>query len=363
MGANASMKIGIDARKIADTGIGRYIDNLIRALLEQERDHKYVLFLAPEHVGAYSFPGERVENVCVKAGKYSLREHWALGAMARRAEVDLFHEPHFTLPLYTPCKKVVTIHDVIHLLAPKVGTMQKTYARWMISSALKRADQVITVSNHTKENLVAMFGADPDRITVTYNAADSGFGPMGREDIDKELGKLDIAQGYFLFVGSDRPHKNIEAVANAMAVMRPDTRFVIVGRMAMSAKALFSPFEGRVTFVNNAGKKTITALYAGARALFFPSYMEGFGLPPLEAMACGTPTVVSNRSSIPEVVGEAAALVDPDDVAGAAELLERLRDDERFHTELASKGMAQAASFSWKETARRTLEVYERAMS
>ncbi|MDH5510411.1 MAG: glycosyltransferase family 4 protein [Nitrospinota bacterium] len=357
------MKIGIDARKIADTGIGRYIDSLIRALLEQERDHQYVLFLAPEHMEAYSFPRERVECVCAEVGKYSIREHWALGTMALRAGVALFHEPHFTLPLYTPCKKVVTVHDVIHLLDPKVGQLQKTYARWMISSALKRADQVITVSNHTKENLVAMFGADPERITVTYNAADSGFGPMSRDDIDKELGRLDIAQGYFLFVGSDRPHKNIQAVAKAMAVMRQDTRFVIVGRMASAARALFAPFDGRVTFINSAGKKTITALYAGARALFFPSYMEGFGLPPLEAMACGTPTVVSSRSSIPEVVGGAAELVDPDDTAGAAALLERLRDDDRFHTELAGKGMARAATFSWKETARKTLEVYERAMS
>ncbi|MDH5478334.1 MAG: glycosyltransferase family 4 protein, partial [Nitrospinota bacterium] len=354
------MKIGIDARKIADTGIGRYIDSLIRALLAQETNHQYVLFLAPEHMESYSFAGGRVENVATSAGKYSLREHWALGAMARQAGVDLFHEPHFTLPLYTPCKKVVTIHDVIHLLDPKVGAMQKAYARWMISSALKRADQVITVSNHTKENLVSIFGADPSRITVTYNAADSGFGPMGGDDIDRELKKLNITRGYFLFVGSDRPHKNIQAVARVMAIMRPDTRFVIVGRMAPRARELFAPYEGRVVFVNNAGRKTIAALYAGARALFFPSYMEGFGLPPLEAMACGTPTVVSNRSSIPEVVGEAAALVDPDDASEAAAILQRLQDDKRFHTELAAKGMARAATFSWKQTARTTLEVYER---
>jgi len=304
-----------------------------------------------------------VQNVAAAAGKYSIREHWTLGALARLSGVDLFHEPHFTLPLYTPCRKVVTIHDVIHLLDPRVGAMQKAYARWMISSALKRADQVITVSNHTRENLVAMFGADPSRITVTYNAADSGFHPMEKESLDEELGRLGLRPGYFLFVGSDRPHKNIQAVAGVLSAMRADTRFVIVGRVAGAARAIFAPFHDRVVFVNNAGKKTIAALYAGARALYFPSYMEGFGLPPLEAMACGTPTVASNRSSIPEVVGNAAALVDPDDTAAAAAVLERIGGDEVFRDKLVADGKARAALFSWRETARKTLEVYERAMT
>jgi alpha-1,3-rhamnosyl/mannosyltransferase len=356
------MRIGVDARKISDTGIGSYIQRLIPALLAAEPEHRYVLFMAPEDVGSFLFPAGRVETVPASAGKYSLREHWALGALARRAGVELFHEPHFTLPLYMPCKRVVTIHDVIHLLDPAVGAIQKKYARWMISSALKRADQIITVSHHSQRNLVEMFGADPAKITVTHNAPDPALSPMGRGELAAELARLNLTPGYFLFVGSDRPHKNIKAVAAAMALMAEDTRFVIVGRVGPPARAPFGQFGGRVSFVGQVGTHTIAALYSGAQALFFPSYLEGFGLPPIEAMALQTPVVAANRSCIPEVTGDAAALVDPDDARSAAMLLERIRSDQTFRSALVEKGIKRAASFSWKTAAQATLAVYERAM-
>jgi len=355
------MRIGIDARKIADTGIGRYIENLIRALLEAERENSYVLFMAPEQINAYSFASERVEKSPTTAGKYSVSEHWALGLLARRSGVEVFHEPHFTLPLYTPCRKVVTIHDIIHLLDPAVGAMEKTYARWMISSAIRRADQVITVSHHTKQNLVRMMGANPDKITVTHNAAGSGFAPMDGAEVATELSRLGMVSGYYLFVGSDRTHKNIKAVAGAMSMMSQDARFAIVGRMGPAARELFAPYSGRVTFIERAGTRTIAALYAGAEALFFPSYMEGFGLPPLEAMACGVPVVSSNLSSMPEVVGDAAALAHPDDHKTAAELMERIRVDQAFRAGLVERGFRRAAEFSWNKLAMQTLEVYRKA--
>ena len=356
------MRIGIDARKISDTGIGRYIENLALRLLETDENVSLILFMAQADIEKFNFPEGRVGKVLATAGKYSLSEHWAMGRLAGKGRVDLFHEPHFTLPLYLPCKSVVTIHDVIHLLDPQVGKAQKIYARWMIGSALKRADHVLTVSEHSKQNLVDIFSCDPEKITVTYNGAGNEFSPAGKEDMDKELSRFNLLPGYYIYVGSDRPHKNLKAVAAAMALTPEDARFVIVGRAGQEARAMFAPYGERVAFINHVGVKTLTALYTAATALYFPSYMEGFGLPPLEAMACRTPVVCSSSSVMPEVVGDAAALVHPDDAEEAARLLTLLKRDKAFRESLIQRGKERIKKFSWDKLAGETLEIYRKVL-
>jgi len=355
------MRIGIDARKISDTGIGRYIESLVGGLLSVDPGNEYVLFMAPPDLDRYHYPAERVTKIPETAGKYSLREHWTLARKAAAARLDLFHAPHYTLPLFLKGPAVVTIHDIIHLLDPAVGGAARAYARWMIGSAVSRANITLTVSEHTKKNLVETLGAAPEKIIVVPNGGGSDFARPAEEEIDRALGALNLARGYFLFVGSDRPHKNLGAVAAVLGLMPPDTRFVVVGRVRARAKAAFAAFGDRVRFFDNVSKDTMAALYAGARALFFPSFHEGFGLPPLEAMACGAPVAASNRSAIPEVVGDAAALFDPRDARAMAGTLARIAEDESFCRELAARGGERVKLFSWEETARRTLACYQAA--
>ncbi|MGK7344986.1 MAG: glycosyltransferase family 4 protein [Candidatus Nitrospinota bacterium M3_3B_026] len=354
------MRIGIDVRKIDDTGIGRYIENLVESLLKVDEENEYVLFFTPEGIGRREYPEGRVTKVVERAGKYSVEEHITLARSAKRAGLDLFHAPHYVLPFFMRTPSVVTVHDLIHVAAPGFNPIARVYARLMITNAARRARVVIAVSEHTKKDLVALLGVPEGKIRVIPN----GGGDFSRMDggvLGGVLDRLGLAPGYFLYVGSDRPHKNLAAVRPVMERMGDDTVFVIVGRMPEERKKEFAGFGRRARFFDNVDKETMRALYSGAAALFFPSFYEGFGLPPLEAMACGAPVVASDRTSIPEVVGDAAALTPPDDIETMAELLGRVRGDSAFRDELVRKGYERVKQFSWEKTARMTLDAYRAA--
>ncbi|MBI4667366.1 MAG: glycosyltransferase family 4 protein [Nitrospinae bacterium] len=356
------MRIGIDARKIYDTGIGRHISNLVDNLLEVDGGHHYVLFVTPEDFDRLAYPEERVTKIIEPAPKYSLKEHWTLARNADGQRLDIFHAPHYVLPYFMKTPAVVTVHDAIHVIDPSYGFAARTYARVMIGSAVKRARAVITVSQRTKEDLVELFEARGDKIRVIPNGGGGDFTRPPEPVIISTLSQMGIQPGYFLFVGSDRPHKNQKAVAEVLNRLDNSFRFAIAGRTRPEARKIFEKFGSRVTFVDFVDKTRMAALYSGAAALLFPSYHEGFGLPPLEAMACGTPVVASNRSSIPEVVGDAAVLVDPDDYESMAYQLREIAMDNRYRAELARKGHERVKIFSWRKMAEATLEVYEAAV-
>ncbi len=355
------MRIGIDVRKIADSGIGRHINNLVKNLLKVEHHHEYVLFFSPGDISRYEYDTDRVTKVLENSGKYSFREHWSLPIKAKKQGVDLFHAPHYTLPRFYKGKSVVTIHDIIHLLDSSFGRMQKQYARWMINSAISRADAIITVSRYTKETLIDTLNAPKDKIHVIPNGGGADFQRPPKPAIARELAADNIGGDYFLYVGSDRPHKNLVAVASLLEVMSAQTRFLVVGRVAEAIQADYNKrFGERVIFRNNVKHNVMAAYYSGARALLFPSYHEGFGLPPLEAMACGTPVVASGRSSIPEVVGDAAILVEPGDIKAMAAALEKTNTDNIFRLKLIESGYERAKLFSWERMAKDTQKVYEK---
>lgn len=355
-----TMRIGIDVRKIADSGIGRHIENLIENLVRLNHQHEFVLFFSPGDIGIYKYNRDGVRKVVETSGKYSLKEHWSLPINARKCGVDLFHSPHYTLPRFYKGKSVVTIHDIIHLLEPSFGYWEKTYARWMIASAISRAGAVITVSRYTKEALIERFGAPERKIHVIHNGGGADFHRPEEASIIRELEADDIHGEYHLYVGSDRPHKNLKAVAALLEAMNANTRFLIVGRVAEEIQTDYKKrFGKRTIFRNNVAHNMMATYYAGARALLFPSYHEGFGLPPLEAMACKTPVIASNSSSIPEVVGDAALLVDPDDIVAMAAALEKTETDHDFRRRLIESGHKRAQLFSWEKMAKETLKVYE----
>lgn len=356
------MRIGIDARKIDDTGIGRYIENLARALLRIDGRNEYVLFLPPGRELDDSYPKGRLTAVVESAGNYSLAEHWSLARKASRYGLDLYHAPHYVLPLLLSRRSVVTAHDIIHLREPSFGAAARAYARFMLGSATRRAERVITVSEHTKRELVEVIGTAEAKIIVIPPGGGDDFTRPAEAAILSALKPLGIPPGYFLFVGSDRPHKNLRAAAGVMRAA-PDARFVVAGRVREPSRTMFAGMEERVRFIGQVDKPALAALYSGAAALLFPSYHEGFGLPPLEAMACHTPVVASRRAPIPEVTGAAAALFDPDDHAGMARALLVLRDDAAARAAMVERGIARARQFSWEETARRTLAVYQEALA
>lgn len=354
------MRIGIDARKINDTGIGRYIASLVENLLRVDSRNEYVLFFDPVDVDKFDYPKGRITKIIEPSGKYSIAEHFSLPSKANSLGLDIFHAPHFVLPYFMKVPSVVTVHDVIHLIDPAFGLLAREYARFMIRSAVARARDVITVSDYTKRNLIGLFHTPADKIRVIPNGGGDGFTRTENEAIKKTAQKYGVTPGYYLFVGSDRPHKNLNAVAQALRLMGEDSFFVVAGRVGDGSKKLFAGVEGKVRFIGQNMEKTdMAALYSGASALLFPSFHEGFGLPPLEAMACGTPVVASNASCMPEILGDSAVMADPLDYRSMADALIKLKNDLAYRAGYIARGRERVRIYSWEKAARMTLEVYE----
>jgi glycosyltransferase involved in cell wall biosynthesis len=328
------MRIGIDARKIADFGIGTYIRGLLQELAS-DTDDTYVAF-APQRLGHLIPAG--VEHAIVDAPHYSLRELIILGRAIDRAKLDLFHAPHYVVP-FTSVPFVVTIHDLIHLRNP--NPLARMYARQMIGRAVRRSRRVLTVSEAVKREIVSTFGCGDDQVLVTPNGVGAPFSESGP-----------AAEGrYFLYVGNDKPHKNVDVLADAFSRI-DDASLLLTG-------GAFERFKSRervvVTgFVDDA---ELAALYRGAIALVMPSREEGFGLPALEAMASGCAVITSNAAALVEITGDAALHVEPD-AASLAEAMTRIASDESLRRTLASRGIARAKHFTWTRCAELTRAAY-----
>jgi len=307
------MRVAIDARKIRDFGIGTYIRGLIGGLLEIGEDE--IVALAPENA---ELP-RGVEHVVVDAPKYSIRELFTVG---RGIRADVFHEPHYVVP-FTNLPTVVTIHDLIHLHLR--NPLKRAYARTMLRRAAKHT--VVTVSDAMKREIESILGARD--VIVTPNGVDAHFTPDG----PREAGE------YVLFVGNTKPHKNAIAASEAARRANVPIRFIGEG------------FE----WVDD-----LAPFYRGAIALVMPSLDEGFGLPALEAMACGTPVITSNAPALVEVTGDAALHVDARDVDAIARAITSIANDASLRTQLASRGIERAREFTWRRCAERAREAYEK---
>jgi glycosyltransferase involved in cell wall biosynthesis len=315
------MRIGVDARKIGDFGIGTYIRNLLRELVGL--GDEYVAFAPADAV----LP-RGVEHVVVDAPHYSIRELVAVGRAADRARLDLFHAPHYVVP-FTNVPLVVTVHDLIHLRHP--NPLARLYARRMIARAVRKARRVLTVSETVKREIEETFGAK--NAVVAPNGVDHLPTTGNRQPAT-----------YFLFVGNDKPHKNVDLVVEA--AKRIGAPLVLVG-------APFERFGGR-GFVSDA---ELAALYRGAIALVMPSREEGFGLPALEAMRCGTAVITSTAPALVEVTGDAALHVAPT-VDALAEAMSRMTNDVALRASMIARGEARARDFTWKRCARIVRDAY-----
>jgi glycosyltransferase involved in cell wall biosynthesis len=356
------MRVAIDCRKIADYGIGTYIRGLLKAFAAEESDVDFVLFVPPRCVAAVP-ACDRFQIVHEDSPAYSVRELFALQRQVERAKVDLFHAPHYVTPLATT-PMVVTVHDLIHLLFPEATSnlLAPFYAQWMIGRSIDRSRVVFVPSNTVRESILDKFPEAREKIVVTANGVDAEFlEPVDPELATKVLDACGLTRGgYFLYVGNDKPHKNLELLLEAYLETKDDLgglALALVGREFAAIPDL--PHVVKTGYVTS---DELRALYHGAFALVLPSLYEGFGLPAIEAMACGVPVIASSGGALPEVVGDAALSFDPSSRVLLEDALRKMASDEELRRQLVEKGHRRARSFSWRAAARTTLDAYSRAV-
>ena len=369
--ALSSIRAGIDMRlhAYAPGGISRYARRLARAiapffsprgltLITHRRDHARLNLADVRNYAAWTPPHHRLER-------------WALGAEIAPLGLDIFHATDFIPPAWGARHTVITIHDLNFLIYPQYLTdSARRYYNDQINWAVDHADAVIVDSHATGNDLKRRLHVSDERVSVVHLAADDRFQQLTIDSIAPVLKHYDLESGYFLFVGTWEPRKNLPGLLEALAHLHAKgekSMLVIAGRPGWLYENIYQliltlGLKDWVRFIEQPSPAQLVVLYNGASALVMPSFYEGFGLPALEAMQCGTPAIVSDRASLPEVVGHAGLLVDPEDSAAIADAMWHITHDETFRQHLRDEGLARAKAFSWEATARQTLRVYERVM-
>jgi glycosyltransferase involved in cell wall biosynthesis len=369
--------IGFDARKIRDFGIGTYIRQLLEAMARrpESEDYRFRVYLrAADRELLDGFP-PRFEPVAEESAGYSISELTRLPWRLWRDRLDLFHATHYVLPPLPRGRAVVTIHDIIHLLYPQFLPSRAAhfYASFMIRRALARADRIITVSYNSKRDLVDYFGVGSSRIEVIYNGVSTRFrSDIPEDERSRVAAKYGLSTPYLLFLGGEKPHKNLQAVVRAFAEARRTADLphglAIAGpppRSEARLEALVHALDltRHVFRPGLVEDEDLPGLVAGADVLLYPTLYEGFGLPVVEAMACGTPVLTSATSALQEIAGGYAYLVDPMDVEAISRGIVALATDEKVRSDFRELGRKRALDFSWDKAAEKTLEVYRTALS
>ncbi|PWT81071.1 MAG: glycosyltransferase family 1 protein [Blastocatellia bacterium] len=365
------VRIGIDARKLHDFGIGTYIRNLLRQLARIDHDTEFVLLCRAEDRDALGTLGENFRPVTETAGNYTIAEQIKLPLALWREHVALFHAPHYVLPPLVHCRSVVTIHDCIHLMFPQYlpNRFALAYARKSVALAAKRATRVLTVSESSKRDILRFVNIPAEKIDVIYNAYDERFAIEPKEeDVVRVSERYQLRDEFVLYAGNVKPHKNLTRLIEAFHIVRNrglnHLKLILIGDEISKYAALRRAVHQHqlhkyVRFLGYVPEETLAVMYRLAGVFVFPSLYEGFGLPPLEAMASGTPVVTSNVSSLPEVAGDAALLVDPYNPAAIADGIYQVLTDEAARRSLRQKGVIRAQQFSWEESVRRVRQIYD----
>jgi glycosyltransferase involved in cell wall biosynthesis len=370
------LHIAIDAHSVG-TGLAgneSYITNLIEALAEVDTVNSYTLYVTKR---------EAVARFDRRWPHFTVRRTWphtplvriplTLVAELHRRPVDLLHV-QYTAPPFAPCPVVATIHDLSFEHLPHTFKRRsRMQLRLTVRRTARAATHIIASSDYSRRDIIETYKIEPRRVSTTPLAAPAHFAPVTDERELKRVRSLYAIEGdYILAVGSIQPRKNLARLIAAYAGLRRTRpqdklpRLVLVGKRAwLFEETLRSIEEHAVTndiiFTGYVPEADLPALYTGALCFVYPSYFEGFGLPPLEAMQCGAPVIAGNRTSLPEVVGDAGLLVDPFDEGAISSAIARMIDDAELRAELRRKGLERARTFNWRETARLTLQVYERA--
>ena len=377
------MKIGIDARFLTHPqagGFKTYTQNLIAALAEVDQENEYVLYVDRELDSHHPVPRASNMECKIVRGKWPLlgmlvREQFGLAQAGWRDRLDLLHCPALTAPLLVSCPLVVTLHDTlwhtVSLFQSRLTLRRQlmaSYYRRVPERAARKASVIITVSKAAKADIVNRLGIPPERVVVTYEAAASDFKPVSNPDrLNAVRAKYALPSSFVMAIGSADPRKNIDLLLNAYARLPEYVRNLHHLAILWTHPDMVKQIQYRVEllrltrhchFLHDVSTEDMVRLYNAAELFVFPSRYEGFGLPPLEAMSCGTAVIASNNSSIPEILADAAYLVDAERPEQIAQAMIDLLGSAPARTELVRRGLQHAALFSWNHCARQTVEVY-----
>ncbi len=372
------MRIAIDIRRAGDFGIGTYLRNVINHLARQDCTNEYLLIGRPEHLAEFDPLPATFQLLDYRYLPASLHTHFHLPLVLQEQRIDLLHMPWFYAPVWVPCPMVITVHDLTDLLTFPDGTrMIQTGRLFFARRALERARRIMTVSQAGRRELARVFGIAEAKIEVIYNALDER---LVREpfpaDADRILERHAVHFPFLLYAGNIKPHKNLVRLIEAFAVVKAELgqhpelhqlKLLVIGdelakHPDLRRAVVRSRVREDVRFMGFVPYQTLRVFYARARAFVFPSLYEGFGLPPLEAMAHGTPVVTSNISSLPEVVGDAAVLVNPENVFDIVRGIRLVLTDARLREELIRRGYQQVQRYSWARSTEQIRAVYQAAL-
>ncbi len=372
------LRIGIDGRAIykAMDGIGRYSLNLIRSLAEI--DHRNEYFIIKNREIPYKITdAPNFHEVPVVYRHLSLRSVFCLPLVTRRFSLDVFHAPFFVCPIWGVENVVITVHDIMALTFPSFFSGRNVfkekaaflYHHLFVPLSIQKARKIISVSYSTKEALIENQKTKPEKICVIHEAVDDILkAKIQRKDVEAFRMRRKLPPEYLLYIGNMKPYKNFKLIILALEILRKseslEQRLVIAGKKDRFFSLIYDDLKRRnlldnVIFLDYVGDDELPLLFASASLFLFPSLCEGFGLPPLEAMAHGIPTIVSNTSSLPEVVGDGALLVHPRDPQDLAAAILSLTTDMGLRDKLSQKGVERSKAFSWQMAARQTLSIYE----
>jgi alpha-1,3-rhamnosyl/mannosyltransferase len=366
-----TMRVVLDARTATDhfPGIGRYVFNLARALVQVLSESQRLFLLRdPTQPSRWDFATlaeTQVQVVDVPISPFALRQQWAIPRLLRHLGTNLYHSPYYLMPYWSGLPVLVTIHDLIPGLYPHYfAPAQRLIFAATIRLALRASRQLIVVSQATAGDLQRLLGVPTTRFSVIPEAADPAFRPAPSTTVAALRVRLALPEGYVLYLGSNKPHKNLVRLVDAWARLQPQSiPLVIAGvwdsRYPEAQRRAEELNLGKaVLFLGPVAEGDLPALYSGAVLFVFPTEYEGFGLPVLEAMGCGTPVACSNTSSLPEVAGDAALMFDPTSVEAIAAVLHRLLADADLRTDLRKRGLRRSEQLSWGGAAQQTLAIY-----
>jgi glycosyltransferase involved in cell wall biosynthesis len=351
------MNIGIDVRKLRDYGIGTHIRNVVLHAAKQDKSDRFFLYCDPRDQAA---DNGHFLWIAEPAGKYSLKEHVSLARRASRQHIDLFHSPHYTLPMWLKCKSIVTVHDLIHFKFREYFPVWKVKAaEVIIRKALRNADVVITVSRTTRNDLLNLFPHTERKIELLYNRlAEDWFEPAPNVN----LSNLGIEKHYLLYVGNFKKHKNVTGLLRAFERLGEGPQLVLVGNTVGDDLELYEKIfaNSRIRLLGFAEGPLLRSLYSNAMVFVYPSLYEGFGYPPLEAMACGAPVLSSDAPALKEVLSDGAEYFEAGSTEALAEKLKLLIENAQKRKALSELGPKRAKEFQSEASPHRLLEIYKR---
>jgi glycosyltransferase involved in cell wall biosynthesis len=374
------MRVAIDIRRAGDFGIGTYIRNIINQLARTDSETEYLLIGEQRHLQQLDpLPGNyKLLEYGYEPG--SFHTHMHLPFLLRKHDVDILHMPWFYAPAVVPTRLVLTVHDLTDVLAPPVGATPLVQAGrlYFARRALARADRILAVSHSSKRELSRVFGVPEKKVEVVYNALDERFlrEPMPN-DADRVLERHAVTDPFVLYAGNIKPQKNLPRLIEAFAVAKADLRdhpeyaglkLLLIGDSAeehsdLRRAVLRSRVQGEVRFLGFVPHSVLRVFYSRAAAFLFPSLYEGFGLPPLEAMAHGTPVLTSSASSLPEVFADAALLVNPENVFEIARGIRQILTEDVTREALIRRGHDLVRKYSWQRSAEQVREVYRAVLA